>query len=241
VLYVGFPIARAVWLHDDLRARVQPFQQLPENPQHRLLVIGDSTAVGVGASSATRTVAGFLGAQYPHLTIVNRAESGATLTDVRGQLRTYRSKEPDTILVLAGGNDVLNFHGSERLNTDADALFAAATERAEHVVWLPAGNLGAAPMFKPPLSWLMSARSHSAREVFQEVAAQYSIGYVDVYHPRARDPFLKAPERFYATDGIHLSGSGYRSWYQQVQAELREQVPYFAAASGPLVRLFLFK
>ena len=39
----------------------EPFQQVPATPAVRLLVVGDSTGVGTGATQATRSLAGMMG------------------------------------------------------------------------------------------------------------------------------------------------------------------------------------
>ena len=70
----------AVWRLGEARALArasEPFQQMPAAPAVRLLVVGDSTGVGTGASQATRSVAGLLGSKHPRLLVHNRSRDGA--------------------------------------------------------------------------------------------------------------------------------------------------------------------
>lgn len=67
--------ARAGWrLHESVElARLsEPLQRSLAQPALRLLIVGDSTAVGTGASAQRASVAGLLGQQFPGLQIDNR-------------------------------------------------------------------------------------------------------------------------------------------------------------------------
>ena len=66
----------------ELVASSDPFQAQPAAPVASLLVIGDSTAVGTGASSPAHSVAGMIGASHPHLRTVNRAVNGALVSRI---------------------------------------------------------------------------------------------------------------------------------------------------------------
>ena len=64
----------------------EPFQQRPSDATVRLLVVGDSTAVGSGADSPAASVAGRLASEHARLWVENRARDGARLADVPAQL-----------------------------------------------------------------------------------------------------------------------------------------------------------
>lgn len=44
------------------------------------------------------------------------------------------------------------------------------------------------------------------------------IDYVDLFDPSAENLFYKEQGRFYATDGLHPSGEGYRLWFEKLAA-----------------------
>lgn len=53
-----------------------PFEVRVKEANRRVLVVGDSTGVGTGASEAVDSVAGRIARDYPGTEIVNRAQDG---------------------------------------------------------------------------------------------------------------------------------------------------------------------
>jgi lysophospholipase L1-like esterase len=206
----------------------EPLQHRPDDVRLRLLVVGDSTAVGTGASSAAHSLAGLLAAAYPHLAIDNRARDGATFADVIGQLAG--PGRYDLVLVQAGGNDVIRLRDLDQVRADVDRVAALARERSDAVLLMPAGNVGNARFFWPPLSWWMTARARRLHAIVQEVAVRRGAVYVDLYEDAADDPFVTRPG-LYARDGLHPSDAGYRVWWRELsgQADLPARL---AAARG---------
>ncbi|MES2959664.1 MAG: GDSL-type esterase/lipase family protein [Pseudomonadota bacterium] len=189
----------------------------------RLLIVGDSTAVGTGAASAKTSLAGLLALRYPRLLIDNRARDGARFADVATQLAG--AERFDMVLVQAGGNDVIRLRGLEDLRADIDRVTALARQRADLVVLMPAGNVGNAPFFVAPVSWLMTWRSRELHSFVRDAAARHSALYVNLFRERADDPFVNRPG-LHARDGLHPSDSGYRLWFSElsIQADLARRL-----------------
>jgi lysophospholipase L1-like esterase len=215
----------------ELARRSEPLQQRPADATLRLLIVGDSTAVGTGAQSPATSLAGLIAREHPRLWIENRAKDGALLADLPAQL----SADPqrfDIVLVQAGGNDVIRLRSSEDMRVDLARTVAAARERAP-VVWLmPAGNVGNAPFFFPPLSWWMTHRARALHRWAAENADAATasptgtrVVYVNLFRERDQDPFVMHPE-FNASDGLHPSDAGYRSWWRELyeQAGLAQRL-----------------
>ena len=194
----------------------EPLQQLPPNAVLRLLVVGDSTAVGTGADSASDSVAGLIANAYPRLLIENRAQDGARMADVVQQLDG--AERFDIVLVQAGGNDVIRLTGSSTLQAGLASVVERAGARAAVVVLMPAGNVGNAPFFFPPLSWWMTQRSRHLHALVGEAAARNGALYVNLFHERDDDPFVREPG-LNASDGLHPSSAGYRLWFEQLMAQ----------------------
>lgn len=132
----------------DLARRSEPFQQQPDAPARRLLVVGDSTAVGTGASSSSSSLVGLVAKRHPDWYIENRARDGAKFSDVISQLRGDGSF--DMVLIQAGGNDVIRVFDLDALNSTIEGVTSAARQRAPAVVLMPAGNVGTRPFsFRP--------------------------------------------------------------------------------------------
>lgn len=87
-------------------SRAQRYARQLEHPSHRLLIVGDSTGVGLGAVSIEDSLAGRLARDFPQASIENRAELGARIACVLGQLADVNAGY-DAVLIAAGGNDIL--------------------------------------------------------------------------------------------------------------------------------------
>lgn len=196
----------------ELARNSEPLQQRPENPTLRLLIVGDSTAVGTGASSGYESVAGSIAREYPRLLIENRARDGAKFADVVAQLGG--DQHFDILLVQAGGNDVIRMRKLEALRIDIETV----ADRADKVILMPAGNVGNAPFFFAPVSWLMTQRSRALHRFVRRAAARTNAGYVNLFHERADDPFVKNPG-LNASDGLHPSDAGYQAWYRELESQ----------------------
>jgi lysophospholipase L1-like esterase len=208
-----------------LARRSTPFSIHPANANASMLIVGDSTAVGTGAPTPDSSLAGQLARAHRHLAIVNLAVNGARFEDVNGQLSSAAAKRFDVVLIQAGGNDVIQLTGEAHLRADVRRALARAGALAPLVIVMPAGNVGNAPLFFPPLSWWMTARSQTLHRVVREEAAHTGACYVNLYKPKSEDPFVRDPRHLHAADGLHPSAMGYALWL----AELNEQCPLPAA------------
>lgn len=212
----------------DLARRSEPFQRLLDQPTRRLLIVGDSTAVGTGASSPRTSLAGLLADAYPGLHIENRGRDGAKFDELLAQLDG--DTRFDMVLVQAGGNDVIRMRSLQAVAEDIDRVAERARQRADLVVLMPAGNVGNAPFFFPPVSWLMTRRARELHDGVQTAARRRGAVYVNLFKEREDDPFAQQPS-LNASDGLHPSDAGYRVWFEELQAQagLRERLE---AASG---------
>jgi lysophospholipase L1-like esterase len=199
-----------------LARRSEPFEQRPATATQRLLIVGDSTAVGTGASSPANSLAGLIAQVQPRLSIENRARDGALFADVAEQL--LRPGRFDAVLVQAGGNDVIRLRSESAMRKDLDDLLDAARQRADIVIVMPAGNVGNAPFFFAPWSWWMTRRARGMHRLVARAAARTNATYVNLFHERDDDPFVRQPE-LNASDGLHPSDAGYRVWWQVLQAQ----------------------
>ena len=202
----------------ELANAATPFQARPAQPERRVLVVGDSTAVGTGASAPQASLAGLIGQDHPRWRIDNLAANGARFADVVAQLNRADAGH-DLVLILAGGNDVMRLTGEQALQADVEQAVDLARSKGRQVVLMPAGNVGHAPFFSPPLTWWMAARSQQLHRIIRRVAARTGAVYVSLLRPRDDDPFVQRADELNAADGLHPSDAGYRVWY----ASLRQQ------------------
>jgi len=217
----------------ELAKASEPLQRSVVNPQTRLLIVGDSTAVGTGASSPQTSTAGLLAQAYTRLYIENRGRDGATFADLPQQLSG--SERFDIVLIQAGGNDVIRMRDLDVVGNEIDGVTRRAKERAALVVLMPAGNVGNAPFFFPPVSWLMTWRARQLHGHVRDAAARHGAVYVNLFKERDVDPFALRPDELNARDGLHPSDAGYRVWFDELmsQAGLAQRL---SAGPGPGAR-----
>lgn len=215
----------------ELARQSEPLQHTPPEIRLRLLVVGDSTAVGTGASSPQTSLAGLLAQSYPRLRIDNRARDGATFADVIRQLEASGAERYDLVLVQAGGNDVIRLRRMEQVRSDIDHVTALARALSDRVLLMPAGNVGNAPFFFAPVSWFMSARARDLHAAVREAATRRGAVYVNLYKDKAHDPFAQRPKELHAADGLHPSDAGYRLWFDELMAQA-QLAPVLEAAKA---------
>lgn len=202
----------------------------PEQPLARVLVLGDSTGVGLGANLPDETIPGMLSAEYPQVEITNLAVSGARLEDVRKQVSALAADGAapsyDVILLMVGGNDVLRLTPMARLRLEANALLPELTRLGTKVLWLCSANLGLAPVFMAPWSWWASLRTYRVCMLFERMAAQYEVLFISVFRQRGEEPFSNEPSMYFSLDGVHPSSAAYRVCYEHLRevASLNELI-----------------
>lgn len=216
-----------VWRLGEARALArasEPFQQRPDAPALALLVVGDSTAVGTGATHPAASLAGLLGTAYPRLRIDNHARDGARFNEVPAQLARAAAggdKRWDVILICAGGNDVIRGTDEVELAQAIQRSFEQALKLLKpggKVVTQPAGNVGNAPFFLPPVSSLMSRRARSLHTSVRTAAQAQGVAVVNLYKDAEADPFAQRKE-LNASDGLHPSDAGYQVWRDELLAQ----------------------
>ncbi|MBB6559845.1 lysophospholipase L1-like esterase [Acidovorax soli] len=199
----------------DLAKASRPYAAQPAQPERRILVVGDSTAVGTGAARPEDSLAGRIGAAHPRWQIDNLARNGAKFEDVQAQLEQARPGY-DLVLVLAGGNDVIRLTSEQQLHGHMEQAIRTAKARGKQVVLMPCGNVGHAPLFMPPVSWFLEGRSKRLHATAQAVALESGVRYIRLLKPRAQDPFVQRADALHAADGLHPSSAGYQQWYEEL-------------------------
>lgn len=203
----------------EIAASSRPFERKNPSATHRILVVGDSTGVGTGASKPEESVAGRIAAEFPFVEVVNLARNGATAKDALVQLESVQSEPFDIVLVQVGGNDILGFTDLEELRGTTLQVLAKARERGKAVLFMSTGNVGLAPAFFPPISWLYTARTRQARAVFMDAAKTSGVQYVDLFREKGDELFLGDPDRYYTPDYLHPGSEGYRVWYEELKKQ----------------------
>jgi len=197
-----------------LAALGQPFERRLAKSALRVLVLGDSTGVGVGANRPEESIAGLLGQDFPAADIVNVSRSGARVAGALAQARACRRSGLvfDVALLHVGGNDVFRATPMRQLAEDCELLLAELAEVADRTVWLGPPNLGIVPLFPPPFSWVFAARSRAATALFARTAAAHGVSFLDFSAGEHAVQFKRSRDHF-AIDGLHPNSSSYSYGY----------------------------
>jgi lysophospholipase L1-like esterase len=132
------------------------FQQMPEQPTHRILNIGDSSVVGTGSSDPALSVAGRFGADYPDAHIVNLGINGTKTGELIERFEGIRDQQFDLIVIHTGGNDIVRFTPYTDLEQQLPRVLDLANAISDTVVLLHGGNVGTATLFPAGTRWLFT-------------------------------------------------------------------------------------
>lgn len=220
IAYQAIRIMRLASTGRDLAERAVAYEQHPANPTDCVLVIGDSSAVGVGSTNPSESVAGRLGTRYPNIDITNRGRNGLRVKDLAESFSPSSDEHYQLILVQIGGNDVRRFTSLDELEKNLRVVLGRAAKVADHVALISSGNFVAAPIFPWPVDYVYGHRSRLVRDVIARVTPEYKVAYVDLYRSNRETLVRENLAADYAADGFHLSSIGYEFWFNELQKTL---------------------
>ena len=185
-------------------------------PPLRLLVLGESTAAGVGAGDHSEAVAGQAARSLAahagravHWRVLGR--NGATAATTRTELLAPAGGVAADVAVIAlGVNDTLRLHGPGRWAADLRALIAAVRERcgAVPVVLSAVPPMERFPALPRPLRDVLGVRAR----LLDRTAARLAREMEAVSHVPMPPMEGDSASPFFCEDGFHPSVHGYRLW-----------------------------
>jgi lysophospholipase L1-like esterase len=201
----------------DLRLAMRASVGRSGAPVLRLVLLGDSTALGVGAERVSDTVGGQLAtllADAPggrRVELSSVAVSGSRAEDLGTQVaRALVGTRPDVAVILVGGSDAIHFTRP----ADAAEDLASAVRRllgvGVAVVVGTCPDLGAARAFPPPLRQLVGWQGR--RLARSQAVAVNGAGAIVVDLAGQTGAVFRADAGTYCHDGYHPSADGYRVW-----------------------------
>ncbi len=225
ILFLFFGGTQFLWKirrSNDVVLSSKTFSQEKSDSSYQVLVIGDSTGAGVGAINPQESVVGRLFTDFPFISVKNVSENGLRLKQVTEKLRTVEHARFNFIIIQAGGNDVIRLTPLHTLEKQLEEIFIETKKRADYVAFLPAGNVGLAPIFSWPINKILTARSRAVRKMYIKKTKEHGVFYADFFTEREGDIFLTDIKRYYSKDIFHPSGDGYRIWYEIFLNTLKE-------------------
>jgi lysophospholipase L1-like esterase len=214
---------RRQFLYDAPSGRLEERFGEGKPPLH-LVVVGDSTAIGVGAGSLDRSYPVLLAQRLAgdftvRLGVAGR--SGARWADVARQLAPKVSElAPDIILIAVGGNDAIHFTPLRRLDRDIGRALDGLAETGSKVV-VGLGPRFDTPALMRPLRDLVDARCRAVNRRIVKQAQRRTVLVLDLRASIGRR-FARDPRRYHSEDLFHPGPEGYALWAEALAGPLAE-------------------
>lgn len=197
------------------------------NPPLNYLVLGDSTAAGVGADYqsgiAVMTAKELSRTHTVHL--LNLAVSGARIADVRAdQLRRIGTFVPDVALLSVAANDVTHLTRIGSMRTDLRAIVRELRMKnpAVKIVATGSPDMGAPPRIPRLLRGLAAHGTRSVNVMFREEAATDHFTVAPI--AEATGPLFRKDRSLFAADRFHPNARGYATWTAVLNKALAEAI-----------------
>jgi lysophospholipase L1-like esterase len=221
LIYLAYPVYMALKRADGVVESNHPYEQHPANPTMRILVAGDSSAIGVGAIDPAKSIAGRLGRRYSNADLTNIGVSGAKVNDLLNALQKQKDHHYDLLILQIGANDITHFISLESIKADMAEVLKISNQISDKTIVLTSGDLGRIPIFKWPINVLMTQRTKAVRQIFlEEIAKHPNMSYVDLFYLLKKDPSRKNFDPYYSPDQFHLNDNGYGIYYHYLEEKL---------------------
>lgn len=199
-----------------------PYERYLEDAE-TVLVLGDSTGYGTWVFNKSESIAGLISADFKDYTIVNHSKNGLTIGELLPIVQSVEG-EKELILLQIGANDILQDRDLAVVEQELREIISILTDHTDHLVMMSSGNVGGASAFSGEKAQELEERSRTFRELFQRLASQTDLIYIDLFIEPIDDPFVIEPSRYLSFDGLHPSKYGYKLWYQSLKPVIKEQL-----------------
>lgn len=198
----------------------------PDGPELDFVVLGDSTAAGLGAGDPEHAYATVLAERlaeetgsFVHLHAFGI--SGARVADVLSdQVPKVARIDPELVFVGIGANDVTHVTPLADVRRDIASVIDELLSTGAKVVVAGAPDMRALAWLQP-LRHLSYLRGRQVTAAIEEVARAKGVPVVEL--AKETGPyFAEAPETHFSSDEFHPSAAGYRRWADAIFPVLLE-------------------
>jgi len=182
----------------------------------RLLVLGDSSAAGVGVDRIEASMGPRLAAALARLsgeTVQWRIAgfTSATSGQIRDHVVPHLPRDAFTHVVLAiGTNDTKNFHTLARFKREFGGLVYALRARfpSARLVWSPVFDLRQVPALPRPLADILAVRGRAVNALGGRLLRERG--------GHAATPLPPGGPEGFSVDGFHAGALGYGAWAEHL-------------------------
>ena len=200
---------------------------LGEGPDLRLLVIGDSSALGLGVDHQTQALLGQLTARlsrYRRVTYDLVAVPGARTGDVLGWVDDLPDERFDLVVTALGVNDVTKLVTLRQFRRRQIALVGALKDRLGDPFVVVSGlpPVHQFPLLPKPLNWILGQQARRFDRNLDHVANA---------HDRCAivRPTISLGLHNMAADGYHPGPTVYAEWAETILARLARETDFLDA------------
>lgn len=179
------------------------------------LVLGDSTAAGVGADydhgiamSTTRELS-----RTRQVTMHNISVSGARIKEVLdGQLPRAAAIRPDLVLLSVGANDVTHLTSVRSMRASVREIVKRLRSTNPDVAIVITGSpdMGSPPRIPRLLRGLASCRTKQVNRMFVAEAERLHLTFAPI--AAETGPLFRRDRSLFAADRFHPNERGYATW-----------------------------
>lgn len=181
----------------------------------RLVMLGDSSAAGLGAGGPLETLGarlaqGLVEAAGRPVRFVNVATVGARSADLESQVTRALLLKPHVAVILIGGNDVTHLTRPQTAVRDLEFGVSRLVDAGAEVVVGTCPDLGTVKPIREPLRTVarrLSRQLAAAQTIAVVEAGGRSVSLGDLLGPE----FSEFPDEMFANDRFHPSSRGYAS------------------------------
>ena len=216
ILYYALTVRHKIAISKKIVQATMPFDMITSDKTKSVLVLGDSTAYGVGANNKDESVPGLFSKKVEATYVENYAVSGAVVKDLRSQIAQAKSDKYDYVLVQIGGNDIVAGHDPGQTTEELGQILKTLPAHTKLVVICcgSVGDVTIIPWFFRSYYANLTLQYHTE---FGKVIPQIGGIYVNLYDEPSVNPFLKYPEIYLAKDEFHPSTKGYELWFKKIE------------------------
>lgn len=190
------------------------------SPKSKILIIGESTAAGVGASSSEKTISGqvFHQLEKDH-DIYNLGKNGLRAFQLK---ELFSEGDPedlskiDTAIILIGANDCFKFTSPRKFQNALSEFLATLTsiDSVSKIIIPIIPPVNQFPAIPRIIQFFLGWHRHILAKEIINLKTQFPL--LDFEHGSE-----KFPNNFFASDGIHPSDLGYELLAKQISDKIK--------------------
>jgi lysophospholipase L1-like esterase len=194
--------------------------RLGSGPFLRLLIAGDSSAAGVGASDQTQALAGQLAQRLAQGHTVHwqlEATTGHRTADTLRRISQLPARPFDVAILALGVNDVTGAVSQGRFAQQQQQLASLLKDRfsVRHILVSGVPHMEHFPALPQPLAWVLGQQARRLDHRLARLSTQ-----IDGFHHLPFD--LPSDPHFAAGDGYHPNPKAYSFWAERLAHEIEK-------------------